>query len=98
MNVGNNGRGIAALAKFGHDVLEVLRVIDAGSGDAEDFTTGLDDWERFVDASFRFHRVGNQHRLDADWVVAADTDRADLYLTGDPPLPEEWIGTVVHGW
>src|ERR1017187_3287595 len=98
MNVGNNGSVVAALAKFGHDVLEVLRVVDARGGDTEDFTACLNNRERFVDTSLRLHRVGNQHRLDADRVVAADTDRTDLYFTGDAPLPKEWIRTVVHGW
>src|ERR1035437_7791689 len=98
MNVGDNGCVVATLTKLGHDILEVLRVVDARGGDTKSFTACLNDRERFVDASLRFHRVGNQHRLDADWVVAADTDWTDLYLARDAPLPEEWIRTVVHGW
>src|ERR1700693_4302117 len=97
MNIGDDWSIVAAPAKLGHDVLEILRVVDARGGDAEDFATGLDDREGFVDASLRFHRVGNQHRLDADRVVAADTDRTNLYFARDAPLPKEGIRAVVHG-
>ena len=97
MDVRDDRRVIAALAQFADDVLEVLRVVDARRGDAQDFAARLDDRNGFVDAGFRLHRVGNQHRLDADRVVAADADVADFHFARDAPLPEEWIDAVVHG-
>jgi len=97
MDVGDDRGWVAAAAQFGDDVFEVFRVLDAGCGDAEDFAAGFDDRDGFTDAGIRVHRVGDQHRLDADRVVAADADVADFDFAGAAALPEEGIGTVVHG-
>ena len=97
MDIGDDRGGQSALAECGHNIFEVLRVVNAGGGDAQDFAAGFDDRNGFRHTGGRVHRVGNQHRLDADRIIAAHADGAHLDFAGGAALPLKWIGAVVHG-
>ncbi len=97
MDIGDNRRVQPAFAKFGDDVLEILRVVDRRRGDAQDFAAGFNDRDRLLDAGVRVHGVADQHRLDADRIVAANADGTDLDLAGQAPSPEKGGFTIVHG-
>jgi hypothetical protein len=81
VDIGDEGdMSVAAAFEFLADFAEVLRLAQVGRGDAHDFAARFVELDNLRDRRFGVHRLGGNHRLDADGVVAADTDVADFDL------------------
>ena len=75
------------------DVLQVLGLALALRGEAHELTAGLDDALGLRYAGLSVVGVGGGHRLDADGVVAAHVECADVHHRRLPPV----IVKQIHG-
>jgi hypothetical protein len=81
VDIGDEGdMPVAASPQFAADFAEILRLAQVGRSNAHDFAARFVELDNLRDRRFGVHRLGGDHRLDADGVVAADADVADLDL------------------
>ena len=86
-------RGTDALADLG----EVLGLLAAGRGDADQLTPRLDHPDALGHGGVGVHRVRGGHALHPDRVVAPDADAPDAHGTRPPPPVGGQAGRVGPG-
>ena len=83
VDVGDERHVDAARAQAALDLADGLRVVDRRRGDAHDLAAGLDQADRLRHGRLDVLGARRGHRLDADRLVAADADVADLDLAAE---------------
>ncbi len=96
MDIGDDRHIVAARAQTFHDVLEIARILHRRRGDSDNFAAGVREFHRLLDRRFGVHRVAGDHRLDADRVVSADADIANLHLARGAAMVMERITAIAH--
>src|SRR5262245_21165166 len=96
MDISNDWHIAAALAQTFDDALEIARILHPRRGDPDNFTPGARQLHRLVNRRLGVHRVAGDHRLDADRVVAADTDVSNLHLASGAAMVLKGITAIVH--
>ena len=81
MDVCNNWDIAVALPQTLHDVLKIPRILYRGRSDTDNFTAHVCQLDCLLNRRARIHRIAGDHRLDANWIITADANVADLHLT-----------------
>src|SRR4029077_1961215 len=90
MNVRDQRDLAMASPQPGGDLLKIRGILDRWRGDPNDLASNADEIERLGDRLLRVHRVASDHRLDANGIVAADTDSSHPYLARSAPRVRKW--------
>ena len=78
VNVGDEGHIAFSGAQLLGDFAECFGGVFVGRGDADDFATRFSEREGLGNSGIDVLRVGRRHRLNADRIIAADGDIADV--------------------
>ena len=81
MDICNSWHVAAAFPQALHDLLKIARVLHRGRSDTDNFTAYVCQLDCLLNRRLRIHRIAGDHRLDANWIIAADADVADLHFT-----------------
>ena len=83
VDIGHQRCVVAVSLQTCRDVFHILSLARALCGETHQFASGIDDALGLCHRTFRVVRVGGGHRLDADGVVAADGDVANVADTAN---------------
>ena len=81
MDICNSWHVAAVFPQALHDLLKIARVLHRGRSDTDNFTAYVCQLDCLLNRRLRIHRIAGDHRLDANWIIAADADVADLHFT-----------------
>ena len=96
MDVSHNRHIATAFAQTFDDVFQVARVFHRWRRDAHDFAANCSQLHRLRDGSLRIHRVARDHRLDPNWIRAADAHVPDSNFASRTSSVTKEISAMFH--
>jgi len=63
------------------DIFQVLRFFHTGSGNADDFATGIDHTDGLLHRAHGVHGIGSGHGLDTKGLIATNNHITDRYFS-----------------